>query len=253
MIYLKILEFGNPRNEKMILIHGFESPYQVWEDYIKYFEKDYFIIVPILTGHNPEIKEDFVSFESEVKELEQYYINKFGNDVYVIYGMSMGGIVASMIWKNKNINIRKLILESSPLVSQSNFITSILTKQYLTITEKARQRDENVVAQAVGSMVKEKHLEIFLKLLDNMSDTTIVNYLKAVGSFKLPPDIDTPSTEIYYLHGTKMAEMYAKKTAKYIKKNYPNANIITFDGKAHCEDALINSEEHINVLNKILR
>lgn len=50
-----------------------------------------------------------------------------------------------------------------------------------------------------------------------------------------------------------MAEMYAKKTAKYIKKNYPNANIITFDGKAHCEDALINSEEHINVLNKILR
>ena len=101
MIYLKILEFGNPRNEKMILIHGFESPYQVWEDYIKYFEKDYFIIVPILTGHNPEIKEDFVSFESEVKELEQYYINKFGNDVYVIYGMSMGGIVASMIWKNK--------------------------------------------------------------------------------------------------------------------------------------------------------
>lgn len=103
------------------------------------------------------------------------------------------------------------------------------------------------------TMVKEKHLEIFLKLLDNMSDTTIVNYLKAVGSFKLPPNIDTPSTEIYYLHGTKMAEMYAKKTAKYIKKNYPNANIITFDGKAHCEDALINSEEHINVLNKILR
>ena len=204
---MKILEFGNPRNEKMILIHGFESPYQVWEDYIKYFEKDYFIIVPILTGHNPEIKEDFVSFESEVKELEQYYTNKFGNDVYVIYGMSMGGIVASMIWKNKNINIRKLILESSPLVSQSNFITSILTKQYLTITEKARQRDENVVAQAVGSMVKEKHLEIFLKLLDNMSDTTIVNYLKAVGSFKLPPNIDTPSTEIYYLHGTKMVDM----------------------------------------------
>lgn len=86
--------------------------------------------------------------------------------------MSMGGIVASMIWKNKNINIRKLILESSPLVSQSNFITSILTKQYLTITEKARQRDENVVAQAVGSMVKEKHLTYgqFLKIIKNDLD-----------------------------------------------------------------------------------
>ena len=47
--------------------------------------------------------------------------------------------------------------------------------------------------------------------------------------------------------------MHKVKRRKYIKKNYPNANIITFDGKAHCEDALINSEEHINVLNKILR
>ena len=132
--------------------------------------------------------------------------------------MSMGGIVASMIWKNKNINIRKLILESSPLVSQSNFITSILTKQYLIITEKARQRDENVVAQAVGSMVKEKHLEIFLKLLDNMSDTTIVNYLKAVGSFKLPPNIDTPSTEIYYLHEQRWLKCMQKKQQNILKR-----------------------------------
>ena len=50
-----------------------------------------------------------------------------------------------------------------------------------------------------------------------MSDTTIVNYLKAVGSFKLPPNIDTPRTEINYLHGTKMAEMYAKMVQRGIK------------------------------------
>lgn len=136
MIYLKILEFGNPRNEKMILIHGFESPYQVWEDYIKYFEKDYFIIVPILTGHNPEIKEDFVSFESEVKELEQYYINKFGNDVYVIYGMSMGGIVASMIWKNKNINIRKFTISITIKFYNINFNKTIFNNNRKSKTKR---------------------------------------------------------------------------------------------------------------------
>ena len=133
---MKILEFGNPRNEKMILIHGFESPYQVWEDYIKYFEKDYFIIVPILTGHNPEIKEDFVSFESEVKELEQYYINKFGNDVYVIYGMSMGGIVASMIWKNKNINIRKFTISITIKFYNINFNKTIFNNNRKSKTKR---------------------------------------------------------------------------------------------------------------------
>lgn len=94
---MKILEYGNPSNDKIILIHGFESPYQVWQDYIDFYKKDYCLIVPILTGHNVDDKEDFISFERCVKELESYYITKYGNKVYAIYGMSMGGIVASYI------------------------------------------------------------------------------------------------------------------------------------------------------------
>ena len=40
--------------------------------------------------------------------------------------MSMGGILASYIWKNKNIEIEKLILESSPLLSWNKFMTNYL-------------------------------------------------------------------------------------------------------------------------------
>lgn len=31
---MEILEFGNKSKGKIILIHGFESPYQIWNDYI---------------------------------------------------------------------------------------------------------------------------------------------------------------------------------------------------------------------------
>ena len=99
---MEILEYGNPKNEKIILIHGFQSP-----------------------------KEDFVSFDICAKELEEYYITKYGNKVFAIYGMSMGGILASYIWKNKNIEIEKLILESSPLLSWNKFMTNYFTKWYL--------------------------------------------------------------------------------------------------------------------------
>lgn len=54
---MEILEFGNKEKQKIILIHGFQSPYQLWEDYIKYYEKDYHIIVPILQGHNTKKNE----------------------------------------------------------------------------------------------------------------------------------------------------------------------------------------------------
>ena len=44
---MEILEFGNKNNKKIILIHGFQSPYQVWDEYIEYYKNDYHIIVPI--------------------------------------------------------------------------------------------------------------------------------------------------------------------------------------------------------------
>lgn len=50
---MEILEFGNREHPMLILIHGFESPHQIWEPYIEHYQNDYHVIVPILPGHNP--------------------------------------------------------------------------------------------------------------------------------------------------------------------------------------------------------
>lgn len=39
----------------------------VWQLYIEHYKNDYHIIVPILQGHNPNMKEDFISFEESAK------------------------------------------------------------------------------------------------------------------------------------------------------------------------------------------
>ena len=119
---MEILEFGNKENKKIILIHGFQSPYQVWNEYIEYYKKDYHIIVPILPGHNPNKKEEFISFKECAKEIEDYFTSNYGNDVYAIFGMSMGGVLTATIWENKRLNIEKVIFDGSPLVSYNNFI-----------------------------------------------------------------------------------------------------------------------------------
>lgn len=74
---MEILEFGDKSKRKIILIHGFQSPYQVWDRYIKHYEKDFHIIVPVLPGHNPNHTENFSTFEEVAKELEEYYIPKY--------------------------------------------------------------------------------------------------------------------------------------------------------------------------------
>lgn len=249
---MRILEYGDSSREKIILIHGFESPYQIWDEYIKHYETDYYVIVPILTGHDIESDADFVSFDNCVNEFEDYYINKFGNSVYAVYGMSMGGVFACKLWLKRNIVIDKLILESSPLLSYGKILTAILTKQYLNITHKAQRGNARVVKQAVNTMVTQDKLNDFLTLLNHISDNTIRNCIRDVGQFKLPTEIDLPNTKIYYYYGGKPNEFLFKRVASFIEKNYKNSETICLGGKGHCEDALLHPSERMKELDRVL-
>ena len=67
---VEILEFGNQDNKSIILIHGFQCPYQMWNQYIEYYKDKYHIIVPILEGHNPKKRENFMSLQQTATEIE---------------------------------------------------------------------------------------------------------------------------------------------------------------------------------------
>lgn len=249
---MEILEFGDKNKKKIILIHGFQSPYQVWHEYIEHYQKNFHVIVPIMPGHNPKQKEDFVSFTETAKELEDYYISRYGEDVYAVCGMSMGGVLAATLWQNKRLDIEKIIFDGSPLVSINSIISKMMLSFYLNITHKSQQRDKKTLKQAVKSIITQEHLDDLLRVLDNMSDTTITNCINDIADFRLSGNIDTPNTKIYFYHGTAVNEALAKKSAKYISKNYSGAVIKCFKGKAHCENALFQPELMIKELDNVL-
>ena len=249
---MRILEYGSRSNPTIMFIHGFESPYQIWFDYIEHYREKYHILVPVLPGHDVQKKSEFISLAITAKEIEDYCISKSIDHIYAVYGMSMGGVLASCLWKNKRLTFEKVILESAPLLSFNKYMTQILTKQYVSITQKARKRNKKTVQNAVNSMVTEDMLDVFLELLDNISDETIKRYLNEVGAFNLPSDIDTPNTQIVYFYGGKISEFIFRSVAKYIRKNYKKAATICLKGKGHCEDALLHSDAWIIQLDKYI-
>lgn len=249
---MEILEFGDKSKRKIILIHGFQSPYQVWNKYIKHYEKDFHIIVPVLPGHNPNQIEDFSTFEIIARELEEYYIPKYGKEVYVIYGMSMGGVLTATLWERGNLNIEKLILDGSPIVSINPFMKNMMISFYTNITHKTQERDKKTLEQAKKSIISEECFEPFLEVLDNMTDVTIKNCISDIASFHVSGDIIAPHTEIYYYHGTAPNEMLAKKSAKYLKKHYSEVNVHCFKGRGHCELSLLHQDKMIQELEKII-
>lgn len=250
---MEILEFGNKNNKKIIFIHGFQSVWQRWERYIEYYKNDYHIIVPIVPGHNQNKKEKFISFEETAKELEDYIISRYGNNIYAIYGVSMGGVLAATLWQNKKLKIEKLIFDGSPLCSFGTLMKNYLSNFYLKVTHKSQARDEKTIENAQKILIPKGKESEFLKMMDNLSDESIVNFISEMGKFKLARDMDVTNTQIYYYHGTKLDEMLSKKTAKYIKKWYPKAVVVCLKGTAHCEGFSGKFERCVEILDEILK
>ena len=248
---MKILEFGNKAKPKLLLIHGFQSPWQVWDEYIKHYQNDFHIIVPVLTGHNIDRKEDFVSFDDEEEAIEDFVIDHC-NNIHAAFAMSMGGVLAAKLWQNQVITIEKVIFDGSPLVSVNGFVKNYMQKFYLKVTHKTQQHDQRTIRQASGSIISEEHLSDFIRVLENMTDRTVINCINEIAGYKLETCIDTPETSLYFFHGTGPSEMLAKKTAKYLKKHYPTTTVTCFDGKAHCENSLIHPDVMIAELDKII-
>ena len=249
---MKILEFGDDSKRKIILIHGFQCPWQVWNKYIEYYKDKFHIIVPIISGHNPEVKEDFISFTSDAKEIEDYILSRYGKEIYAVYGMSMGGVLTATLWQNNRLSFDKVIFDGSPLVSLNGFMKGFMKKFYLDITHKSQQRDKKTVEQATKVIIPEDKLGDLLNVLDNMSDATVANSIGSIAEFKLKSDIVTPNTTVYFFHGTAPNEMLAKKSAKYVRKHYPTTVIKCFRGKFHCENALFHPDIMITELDTIL-
>ena len=204
-----------------------------------------------MSGHNPEVKDDFISFTDDAKEIEDYILSRYGKEIYAVYGMSMGGVLTATLWQNKRLTFDKVIFDGSPLVSYNNLMKGFMKKFYIDITHKSQQRDKKTVEQATKVIISEDNLEYFLKVLDNMSDVTVGNSIDDIADFKLSQSINTPDTVVYFFHGTAFNEMLAKKSAKYVKKYYPTTIIKCFKGKFHCENALFNPEIMITELDKI--
>ena len=127
-----------------------------------------------------------------------------------------------------------------------------MLKFYLNITHKTQQRDQKTLEQATKTIITQDDLDSLLQVMDNMSDKTIENCISSIADFKLRNDIDTPDTTAVFFYGTAANESLAKKSAKFLQKNYPNAVLRCFKGKAHCENAIFHPGLMIAELEKIL-
>ena len=80
-----------------------------------------------MSGHNPDVKDDFISFAADAIEIEDYILSRYGKEIYAVYGMSMGGVLTATLWQNNRLTFDKVIFDGSPLVSYNKLSQRINT------------------------------------------------------------------------------------------------------------------------------
>ena len=123
---MNIHTFGDKNNKAVILIHGMLTPWQMWQDAIAYFEKDYYVIVPELDAHTQHEVSRFQSVEDEADKIIEYIKENLGGNVYMLCGLSMGGRIAATIAKDRSLIIERLVIDGAPLKKMPQIAVSFL-------------------------------------------------------------------------------------------------------------------------------
>lgn len=244
--------FGSESSPKMLLIHGVLCPWQMWQDVAAHYSNRYCVIVPELDGHTQDAPSEFVSIQQEAAAIDDWLLANQSAEIDTVVGLSMGGDIAALLWKNGRLHINHLILDGAPLVSNGDFLTNYITNFYTAIVHKSQQRDPKTLENFKKVLLPAKYLDDYLKIADNMSDKSITNICHSICKNTFPLGLSTEGMKILYLYGTKSNEMLSKKSAKLMKKHYPAAQIKVCKGMAHAELVCFHPQEWIAITDKFL-
>ncbi len=244
---MRFHEFGNKNAPCIILIHGVLTPWQMWEYQIDHFKNKYFVIAPALNAHIEEEPSEYISAEKEAEQIMEYVINNYGKDIFLLAGLSMGGVVANKIFESGILHIEHLVLDGAPLVPAPKIMEYIMKKNYTSIIHGAQKRRQKILKDFVNHFMPKRFLPSFLRIADNMSDESVANMVNSACRCKIHK-VSNTDTKILFLHGTKPNETFAKSASKKLQKAYPNVTVKAFKGYAHGELAIYHPDEWCQAL-----
>lgn len=246
------LEFGNKDNKAIILIHGFANSWKMWTTQIDVFSKDYFVIVPVLDGHDIESNSTFTTVEKAAADISNYVIQTYGNHIFAICGASLGATIGISILAQSQLKVDKAIIDGGPVVPMNKLALYFAIKLRIDHIHKAKKGSKSFRNKFIRTFgYSEELVDDIMKILANMTKETCRNLHLSVFGYSLPASIAQVKTDIAYWYGSKEA-IFGKKYAQAILAKIPNAKIKVFDGFNHGELCMRTPNIYINEATKFL-
>lgn len=196
---MNIHEFGKENRESILLIHPSVVKWDYFEYVIPLFEKNYHLIIPALPGYDFEDDSDFTSVEQIAAELNAWLKAKGYEELYAVYGCSMGGSVALMVTLGQSIPIRHCVMDGGITPYQLPWLVTrfIALKDYLMMLGRAGGVALLEKAFATGEYSKED-LQYAAGVLRHCSRKTLWRTFDSCNNYRVPKPIPEVGTKLHY-------------------------------------------------------
>lgn len=233
---MRFMEFGDKKNPTIVLIAGGLISWKMYMPQIEVFCKEYYVVAPVLEGHDEERDSDFISIEKSAGDIANYINKEFQGKVFALCGASLGAVIAIHILSKQWVMTEKAIIESASIFPMNKIVKTVWTPIF-RIAVKMAAAGKNVLKFAPKTM-----FEDLSKTCARMSEQSIKNIGSDICTYVLPASFIDTKVKIVYWHGTKEAFLL-KKTIKYLSQT--GIKIEAFKGYQHGELCIGNPELHI--------
>ncbi|SDY12022.1 Pimeloyl-ACP methyl ester carboxylesterase [Evansella caseinilytica] len=241
---MRFLTFGEKKHPAIVLIHGYGISWRMWLPQIEGFRHSYYVVVPVLDGHDEENDSDFFSVEKAAEAISDYIENMLESNIFAICGTSLGATIAVHMLAQNRINVEKAIIDGGPLVPMNKVMLSVAVKVRLMQNRRMRNGNRRMIKRMQNMFYSEEMAEEVFRTCARMSDMTCKNVLLSAFAYTLPPTIKNAQTKMTYWYGSKET-FFLKKSAEAVSQMLPAAQVEVFQGFDHGELCIGHPELYI--------
>ena len=240
---MNIHEFGKQNAETILLIHPSVVKWDYFEYVIPLLEKDYHLVIPALPGYDFDTDSNFTGVEHIASELNTWLKISSIDELYAVYGCSMGGSIALLVALGQLIPIRHCIMDGGITPYQLPWIVTrfIALKDYLMmmigrvggvrLLEKTFATDE----------YSKEDLQYVADVLKHSSRKTLWRTFDSCNNYKVPSPVPQIPTKIHYWYA-ECEEKERKSDIEYMKRCFPQTTFRKLPELGHAGLVLLKPE-----------
>lgn len=245
---MEIVEFGTEHPETILLLHGGGLSWWNYKDVSAILSKKYHVVIPLLDGHAGS-DSNFTTIEDAAAILCQYIHQKYGEQVFAIGGLSLGGqILVEMLSASPDI-CRYAMIESALVIPMR--LTNLLVSPMVNVSYGLIQKRWFSKLQFRQFRMNPDLFEMYYRDTGKIKKENILAFLKSNSSYALKDSFRNCRAKVLIAVGEKeMRQM--KKSAFLMKQSLPGSALHILPKYHHGDLSINHPEKYVALLDYLM-